>query len=133
LVARRQVRKKWKKPAIIIVVLLVLALLAQIFLPITLDGWRETNQRDFTTEAAYWRARDVVRNQRTAQGRLVAFDGLGAASVQLEGTTNATVHLRGSVTDKNGEWRPTGWRVTLQYDPKLKEWTGLTAQESSAQ
>ena len=55
-------RKKSNKKKISISIGLVLAAgLLAFFGPLVRDGWRETNQRRFTAEAAYWKARGFVR------------------------------------------------------------------------
>ncbi len=124
LVVRRQVRKSWGRRVGAIVVVLALGLLVWVFGPITIAGWREANQSEFTREAAYWRARDVVRNAQVPKGALVDFEGEEAAVVELQGSDAALVRLRGSITDSRGEWRPASWQVRLRYDPKHKEWSG---------
>ena len=133
LVVRRHVRKSWARPVVAVVVLLLIGLLVRVFGPITIEGWREANQSEFTKEAAYWRARDVVRNARVPKGALVDFDAVENAAVELHGSDSAVVQLRGSMTDKRGEWRPASWQVRLRYDPKRKEWSGIGATDVAQQ
>ena len=129
------VRKKkpgvrWRKPAIVLgSLLLIFGLLARVFGPITLQGWRETNQHDFTAEAAYWRARGVVRSSTLPEGTLVEFAPFEQGAVQLNGATTAKVMVRGEVTDAAGATRAATWNVDMVFDPAKREWTGGPAVE----
>lgn len=125
LVVRRHVRKSWGRPATAIGIVLALAVVVRVFGPITVEGWREANQSEFTKDAAYWRARDIVRNERVAKGALVDFEHLESAKVELQSADAATVWIRGSATDAQGNWRPALWQIHLRYDSKHKEWLGV--------
>lgn len=129
LVIVREVPNPWIKPGIAAAVLLVLAILVRMFGPITLEGWRETNQHAYTAPAAYWRARDVVRSTALPKGSLVLFGEIGRAQVALEPPDGAVVTVRGEVTGANGKTVERGWRVPMKFDPKAREWTGGPAAE----
>ena len=129
LVARRHPKNRWRAIAIAGGVAFALAVLLRFFGPITVDGWRETNQHEFTTKAAYWRARDVVRNQALPRGGLVAFQGEEAAQSTLVGDAGAKVLVLGKITEVSGQVRPAAWSVELRYDREIAEWVGVKAQE----
>src|SRR6218665_1420739 len=61
LVRLRRKANPWIKPLLTLGVLIVLALILQFFGSVVVIGWRETNQHEYTSNAAYWRARSVVR------------------------------------------------------------------------
>lgn len=129
LVAVRKEPNPWKKPAWVLGILLVLALPTRIFGPVVIEGWREANQHTFTERAAYWRARDVVRNQALPAGALVQFGDYSEADVELAPPTAARVVLRGEITERRGQTRPALWNVNMQFDLKGKEWSGDPAPE----
>ncbi len=129
LVLVREVPNPWIKPGIAAAALLVLAVLVRIFGPITLEGWRETNQHAYTAPAAYWRARDVVRNTALPKGSVVLFGDLERAQVALQPPDRAVVTVRGEVTGANGQTNDQGWRVPMKFDAKAREWTGGPAGE----
>jgi hypothetical protein len=129
LVVRRVEPNPWKKPAIVVAVLIVLTLLAQIFGPITLTGWRETNQHDFSERAAYWRARAFARESAAKLGAIVEFDGFADARVELKDNSGASVIVRGENTDRGGNTREAGWRVRMKFDPKEREWSVVSVEE----
>ena len=131
LVAVREKPNRWKKPAWILGILLVLALPARIFGPVVLEGWREANQHTFTAQAAYWRARDVVRNQALPDGALVEFGAFPEASVELRPPDAAQVLLKGRLTERGGQRRSAAWNVTMRFDPQGKEWAGGPASEAA--
>jgi hypothetical protein len=133
LVVRRERPNRWVKPVIGLAIGLVLLLLAQFFGPITVIGWRETNQHDYTQRAAYWRARDAVRNGALSSGELVDFQSLENAAVALQTPDGATVRLRGEVTAVNGTPRPASWEVTLKFHPALREWSRVSVREVAVQ
>ena len=129
LVIRRKRKNPWIKPAIALAVLLALASIARVFGPITMTGWRETNQHDFTRTAAYWRARDTVRQQTHSDSTLVEFHDLAQAHVEMQPPASALVLLRGQAIDSRGTARDAMWRVRLKFDPHAREWTAIAAQE----
>jgi hypothetical protein len=132
LVVKREVKKDWRRLAIPGGVFILVALLLRLFGPITVDGWRETNQHEFSRHAAYWRARDIVRNQCVPKGGLVRFSEFAKAEVTLSENHSAGVLLRGELTEPSGKTRPASWKVELKYDAPIAEWTGVKAQEAAA-
>ena len=133
LVIRRVQPNRWVKPAIALAIGSVLLVLGQFFGPITIVGWREMNQHDFTPRAAYWRARDAVRHQSLGPGALVDFAELKAAVVQMQAPAAATVRVRGEVTDVAGNARPAAWEVALKFDAPTREWSSVSVREVAAQ
>ena len=129
LVPRRKRTNPWVKPLLVIGIVSVLALLAQIFGSMVLLGWREANQHTYTAEAAYWRARSIVRSSGVAPRALIEFQDFAAAMVELQQPRSATVLLRGELTEPDGQTRRTAWSVAMSFDEKRGEWTGAPARE----
>lgn len=132
LVARRVPKNRWKRPLKALIALIPLAVLAYVFGPITLDGWREIYQHDFTREAAYWRAREIVRAQCLPRGVLVEFEDEEDAAVELSGSDSGSVLLHGTVADRGSDARAAAWKVQLHYDAARREWSGVEASEVAA-
>ncbi len=127
-----RLRKKvnpWVKPGILLAVVLLLAVLFQFFGSVALLGWRETNQHAYTVEAAYWRARGVVRGGAVPAGALVQFRELAQARVELQTPHAATVVLTGDVTDAARQSRAVTWSVPMRFDEEAREWSGGPARE----
>jgi hypothetical protein len=129
LVTRRKKANPWVKPAIVLGVGLVLAVLAEVFGSIVLLGWREANQHAYTAEAAYWRARSVVRGETLPRGTLVEFQHFSPPAVTLQPPQTATVLLHGDVTDSGGQTRRMVWTVPMNFNAHDAEWTGGPAHE----
>ncbi len=127
-VVRRQANP-WIKPGIALGVALVLGVLVRMFGPITMEGWRETNQHAYTAPAAYWRARDVVRTGALPKGSVVTFGSLATAEVTLQPPGGALVKLGAEVVDGKGQTRRRVWQVPMRFDDKARDWTGGPAQE----
>ena len=91
LVARRvKPSRRWMRRVVTGGVFLLLLLLGRVLLwPTIMEGWREIDQRDFTAEAAYWRARDAVRN-KAEQGAVVGFSGVKSAGIELPPATGSS-------------------------------------------
>lgn len=132
LVVRRQPINRWKKPLIALAIAAVLALPVYVFGPITVAGWREIYQHDYTKEAAYWRARYFVRNECVPQGWIVTFEPISPESIELTGHNGGVVVLRGTLTDARDSTRPTQWKVRLGYDAQAREWSRMEAKELAA-
>jgi hypothetical protein len=128
LVIRRVQPNRWLRWAIGGSGALVLLVLAQFFGPITLVGWREANQYDFTPNAAYWRARDAVRNGGLPSGALVEFHDFAAAKVDMHAPDRATIRLRGDLSGGGGS-QPAAWEVAMKFDPAAREWSRLSVRE----
>ncbi|MCE9611887.1 MAG: DUF4339 domain-containing protein [Chthoniobacter sp.] len=129
LVVVRELKNPWIKPGIAAAVVVVLAILVRMFGPITMDGWRETNQHEFTEAGAYWRARDTVRNGTLPKGSVVLFGDLAKARVNLHPPNAAVVTVRGEVTTAGGQTNRRAWRVPMTFDAKAREWSGGPAEE----
>lgn len=124
LVALRKKPKRWVKPVVAAVILLAVAVPVRIFGPVVVDGWHEANQHEFTEEAAYWRARDVVRTEITSQRMLVEFGDFDEAEVVLNPPASAQVKLRGVVTESAGNAVPLIWSVPMRFAEDDREWSG---------
>ena len=124
LVALRKRGNPWIKPGIAAGAGLIFLVVLRIFGPIALMGWHEANQHEFTAQAAYWRARETVRNYKLPPGSLVEFAPFEKATVRLSPSELADVVLRGEVSKAEGGMQPASWRVTMKYDAETREWTG---------
>lgn len=131
LVALRKKPKRWVKPAILAAVLLVLAVPMRIFGPVVIEGWNEANQHEFTEDAAYWRARDVVRQDLSARGMLVQFGDFAEAQVSMKPPGEAMVRLPGVITDPEGSATPVVWEVPMRFALEELEWSGGPAAEAA--
>ncbi len=129
LVIVRHKANPWIKPGIALGVVLSVMVLVRMFGPITMEGWRETNQHAYTPAGAYWRARGVVRAGALPKGSVVAFAGLSKAQVEMRPPNAAWVIVRGDVTKSNGQTLRAAWRVPMRFDTKAGEWAGGPAQE----
>ncbi len=129
LVPRRKRTKSWVKPVIVFSIMLLLAVVAYPFASTILLGWREANQHAYSAEAAYWRARSVVRSNALPPGSVVEFHTFSSSDVELQPPNNSTVRLRGEVTDAGGQTRRAEWSVPMQFDARVSEWTGGPARE----
>jgi hypothetical protein len=122
--------RRWGMTGMLAGILLAVALLGRLFGPIAVVGWRETAQYDFSERAAYWRARDIVRQKALPVGAVVNFAPEGRAEIRLKQTPpGATVRLGGEVIGDHGENRPVSWEVVLNFDPQLKQWSGVEAKK----
>ncbi len=129
LVQLRRPRNRLKWAVILICAVLMVVGVSSVFGPITLDGWREIYQHEFTQSGAYWRARDVVRTYCVPKGSFVVFDGVERAEVQLIESKSALVVLHGLLSPSTGGARATAWTVRLNYDPTQREWIPVGAAE----
>ncbi len=104
-----------------VVVVAVVALATAYCAPVLKDGWREMNDRDWTQEGAYWKARGYVREEVRKQDGSVAFEPNERATVTLTGT-EATVILQGILFGNKGPGSRMTWKVVLEYDAQRREW-----------
>jgi hypothetical protein len=133
LVAVRRKKKRGWMPLIVLgVLLLIFAIFARIFGPITMDGWKEMAQTEYSDTAAYWKARDYVRHDVAQKGGVVQFLGEQSALITLTPPGAASAMVRGKVIERGGAIRETAWRVQLGYDPRRKEWTNQGLEETSS-
>lgn len=124
LVAIRKKPNRLAKAGMALVCLIALAVPVRIFGPIAVEGWNEANQHEFTGEAAYWRARDVVRNQALERGALVEFEPFTDSQVKIVEATGAQVSLEGKVTVDSGKTQSRNWTVAMAFNPESKDWSG---------
>lgn len=90
--------------------------------PMIREGWKETNEHEFSREAAYWKARSYVREELRKSHATVTFGKFDPAAIELANGTDATVTLGGAVFGSDGHVMQTAWRVTLRFNPVSKEW-----------
>lgn len=124
LVPLRKKPQKWVVPAIAVTILLAGAVLVRIFGPVLMVGWQEANQHTFTQPAAYWRARDVVRNSEVSPEALIEFADFSQAEVTLESPDKARVILHGSLVKADKSATSTVWEVRMQFNAATAEWSG---------
>jgi len=125
-------RKKPSKKKITIPIGLVLAAaLLAFFGPLVRDGWRETNQRRFTAQSAYWKARGLVREEMKEKKTNLAFERYDPDLVTLSNGTDASVLLPCTLFPADGSSKRSLWHVTLRFDPGQKQWR-LTSQIQTA-
>ncbi len=129
LVQLRRPRNRLKLAVILLCAVVMVVGVGSVFGPITLDGWREIYQHEFTQTAAYWRAREAVRLYCVSKGGYVVFDGVDRAEVQLIESKSALVVLHGLLSSSIGGARTTSWTVRLDYDPVQREWNPVGAAE----
>lgn len=120
---RRERLRRWRNIRFVGMVCIgAAALLIGYCAPILKDGWREMDERDYTTEAAYWKARGFVREDLKAHGANVAFGGQETAGVTLTGGTAATVVLPGTCYPMEGSSSKMTWKVSMEYNGARREW-----------
>lgn len=113
---QRRFRWSWR----VVAAVFVLSVVAWIGAPMIRQGWREQHQVDFTPEAAYWRARGVVR-EGLGKFTMVQFEPFEAKDVLLS-ESDAVVHLAARTKRFGGSLHHTRWRVLVRYDSRLKDW-----------
>lgn len=99
---------------------LIAAIFTLLFGRVTLEAWNELTKSEFTAEAAWWRARGLVR-QQLAKGEHIQFDALNLAAVTLH-KEGATVAVAGTLTKVGGQKEHATWEVQLYYDPVQEDW-----------
>ena len=125
---RKQPRSWWKR-GLFLAVTVVAILLARFFGPVTLEGWRETAQYDFTEKAAYWRARDAVRHQGVGLAAVISFGGFKMSRVTLHPTTGASVWLPAELSGTKNGAAMAAWEVELSYDQKARLWSAVSVKK----
>ncbi len=113
---QRRFQWSWR----VAVAVFVLCVLAWIGGPMIRQGWKEQHQVDFTPEAAYWRARGVVR-EGLGKFTMVQFESFEAKDVGMS-ESEAVVHLAARTKRFGGDLHQTRWRVVVRYDSRLKHW-----------
>lgn len=131
LVKLRKRANPWLKRIIFFGFVLVIGFFVQFFGSITLIGWREASQHEYTAQAAYWRARGVVRSGWLAPGTVVEFSDFSESQVELQSPQRATVTIRGEITEQTGQVRKATWTVPMLYDSKAREWKNSPAKEGT--
>lgn len=129
LVPKRVHKRSWGKILAMLVALAAFGLACAFFGPVLVSGWREASQHEYTAKAAYWRAREVVRNRSVPPGYLVNFSSFSKSSVQLQPPGKAAVSLRGQLIDPRGTAQPAVWEVDMRFDEKRAEWTAAPRPE----
>ncbi len=129
LVEKRVRRKPWRKILLAMLLLAALGLITAFVGPVLVDGWRETNQYSYTPEAAYWRAREVIRSQSLPRGASVRFADFSDARVELDHHGEATALVRSDVLEDSAQTRSILWKVRMKFDAERAEWSSAQAPE----
>lgn len=89
--------------------------------PLLHQGWMEQHQVEWTEEAAYWRARGVLREHL---GRLnaLSFGEFDAGKVSLRRGEDSEVGLLVGATNSRTGGPISRWCVKVFYDEKLRAW-----------
>ena len=124
LVPKRVHKRSPEKILAILVAVAALGLACAFFGPVLVSGWREASQHEYTPKAAYWRAREVVRNRSVPAGSLVNFSRFSQSTVELHAPRRASVALRGELIDARGTSQPMVWNVEMEFDDRRAEWSG---------
>jgi hypothetical protein len=98
-------------------------------LPILRQGWKEQNQVERSPEAAYWRARGVLR-EHVGWFTGLRFKPFDPAKVSLSGEDAATVELEAESTGAFKGQRFERWKVELVYNKRLQMW--VVAEDEAA-
>lgn len=122
LVQYRHKPRNWKRLIILGAVLVVVAAFLAFFGSTIADGWRETTQRAYTAEGAYWSARGAVRINGVPPGAVAQFSPFKDAQVTLVEPKGATVLVRGEIIE-GGAGKPATWNVTLSFNSLRSEWS----------
>jgi hypothetical protein len=128
LVQLRHNPRNWKKLIILGAVLVVVAAFLAFFGPTIADGWRESTQREFTPDGAYWSARSAVRVNGVPPGAVAQFSPLKDASITLTPPASADVRLKGEIIGGAGGNKPATWNVKLAFNPLRSEWSATDVQ-----
>lgn len=111
----RKPRFAWVKPLVWLVAIGVLAVLGYICFPVLKIAINETWQTECTAEAAYWKARQHLREETKPHKGLLNFAPFAEDAVSLTGN-KAVVQL-------NTLEEPSRvWKVTLVYEVSRREW-----------
>lgn len=129
LVPKRVVKRSWGKILAMLVAAAAFGLVCAFAGPVLVSGWREASQHEYTAKAAYWRAREVVRNRSVPAGYLVNFASFAKSTVTLQQKTRASVVLAGKLIDARGTAQPMVWYVDMTFDEQRTEWSGSPAAE----
>ena len=89
--------------------------------PLVYEGWKEQHQVELTQEAAYWRARGVLRDT-FGKFTSILFEPFDQANVRFHGGQRASVELSAQTKRLGGAPMQGRWLVELEYDSRLKEW-----------
>ncbi len=90
-------------------------------LPTLRQGWKEQHQVERSAEAAYWRARGVLR-EHVGWFTGLRFKPYDPGKVKLEGEDAATVELEAESSGAFKGQRFERWRVELVYNKRLQMW-----------
>ena len=96
--------------------------------PLIHQGWREQHQVELTQEAAYWRARGVLRDT-LGKFTSILFDPFDAAKVRFHGGHRASVELSAQTKRLGGLPTQARWLVELEYDARLNEWRPIQSSD----
>lgn len=115
------VKRRIRISARLVGLMLLGAVLLGAIWPLVYEGWKEQHQVDLTQEAAYWRARGVLRDT-FGKFTSILFEPFAPANVRLHGGKQASVQISAQTKRLGGAPMQGKWLVELEYDPRLKEW-----------
>jgi hypothetical protein len=124
-------RRRFEFRGWMLAVAAVLGFLGWLAWPMIREGWQEQHQVAFTPEAAYWRARGVVRDG-LGKFTAVQFDPYQPGDVRLS-ETGAQVRLGAETKKFGGERRHVRWMVLLRYDGRLNHWQSAPDVDASSE
>ena len=98
-------------------------------LPTLRQGWKEQHQVERTPEAAYWRARGVLR-EHVGWFTGLHFKAFDPEKVQMEGQDAATVEIEAESVGMFKGQAAQRWRVNLMYDKRLQMWVPIPEEKA---
>ena len=123
LIPVRRKPRPWLRLLVAVLILLPLLGLGFFFGPPLLDGWREQTQHEYTSEAAYWAARGVVRSYLAEKSATPVFQPFEKAQVQFPEENHAVVQLGGQIIAGARAGQDATWKVKLTFDPNSRDWS----------
>jgi hypothetical protein len=123
-------RQRWRVSLGLLGGALAVACVLSFFWPVMRVLWREQHQVEKTPEAAYWRARGVLR-ERLGRFKVLRFSDFKGSRVRWVSPVEAVVEVEVLPRDLKQE-NPSRWLVKVRYDSRLKMW-GATEESPALQ
>lgn len=121
IVLRRKRRNRRLFWYILLGVLVAILFFVRFFGPVVSEWWSEHTTGGLSEDAAWWRARGLVRDQLPS-GTRVQFDPFASAKITMHENVNADVVLGGTLIDSSGKTQHAAWRVLLRYEESRDNW-----------